>query len=353
VKLRQLAQPMIYQNFPVVREPNPFNDDRLVNGQGNIMDKKGKDTGFGKIELDLGDLSSVSPLPLIAIDLFNYNIDGNLLKDEHKKYLDCKFIPMLKKEDAHVKLSGTASKSGPADYNRQLSLERVLRVKKYLIDHGVPESKVPGPDVSAAGKDLSTSFSNDDERDRAVRITLRLGTKPRPIPLPRPRRVFFPIEPGDIFIPPGQPPLRLPPVLRPRKYRIQYVSGIGVSAGGSLTIDVFRIIDVQTNESATFNLVGAGVGLKGPSVTLPAENDLVEFECMNQSLGAFHNEPAGFATVGVGPTSLNTISFPMLGVAKVIPTGFNLGLGANVATGIMKQTSRPRPNVPGGLTPET
>jgi hypothetical protein len=316
------------------------------------MDKKGKDTGPGRVEVDLGDIDSLSPLPLIAVDLFNYNIDGNLLKDEHKAYLEQKFIPMLKKENAHVKLRGTASKSGAAAYNRQLSLERVLRVKKFLTDRGVPEAKVPGPDVSATGEDLSTSLSNEDERDRAVRMTLGLGTKPRPIPIPKPRRILFPIEPGEVTIPPGPPPLKLPPVTRPRKYKIQYLTGVGLSVGGSLTIDTFRIIDVQTNESATFNLLGAGLGLKGPSVTLPEENDPVEFECMNQSLGEFQNEPANFSTVGVGSASLNRITFPLLGVSKPISTGFNLGVGANTNVGVLKQTSKPRRHVPGG-PPET
>jgi outer membrane protein OmpA-like peptidoglycan-associated protein len=97
------------------------------------MDKSGKDTGPGKVEIDLGDIDTLSPFPLIAVDLFNYNVDGNLLKAEHKKFLDNQLIPLLKKEKAHVKLRGTASKSGGADYNRQLSLERVLRVKGYLL----------------------------------------------------------------------------------------------------------------------------------------------------------------------------------------------------------------------------
>ena len=316
------------------------------------MDKKGKDTGPGEVEIDLGDIDSLSPLPLIAVLLFNYNIDGNLLKEEHKTYLDQKFIPMLKKENAHVKLRGTASKSGAAEYNRQLSLERVLRVKKHLTDGGVPEAKVPGPDLSATGEDLSTSLSNEDQRDRAVILTLAFGTKPRPIRIPKPPWVLFPIEPGEVTIPPGLPPVTLPPVTRPRKYKIQYLTGIGLSVGGSVTIDTFRIIDVATNESATFNLVGAGLGLKGPSVTLPKENEPVEFACMNQSLGEFQNEPANFSTVGVGDASLNLITFPLLGVSKQVNTGFNLGIGANTNVGVLKQTSRPKPHVPGG-PPET
>ena len=251
--------------------------------------------------VDLGDLDHPSPLPFVSVLLFNYNIDGNLLKVEHKDYLDKKLIPLLKRNRIHVKLRGTASKSGASDYNKQLSLERVLRVKKYLISKGVPEAKVPGPDVSATGEDESKLTSDEDDRDRAVRITLGLGTKDRPIRLPKPRQVFFPIDPGDIVIPPGLPRLPLPPVTKRKKYKIQYLAGIGVSVGGSLSIDTFRIIDVEIQRRAFLCTLhqAAGVGLKGPSVTLPSEdNEPVEFECTKQSLGEFQNEPASFSQLG-------------------------------------------------------
>src|SRR5262245_50522275 len=287
------------------------------------MDKQGKNTGPGLIELDLGDLDAVTELPFVSVLLYNYNIDGNLLKEEHKKYLDDKLIPLLKKNRIHVKLRGTASKSGASDYNKQLSIERVLRVKKYLTGKGVPEAKVPGTGISATGEDESTSLSDEDDRDRAVRLTLGLGTKDRPIRLPKPGRILFPIDPSEIVIPPGLPPIPRIPDTKRKKYKIQYLAGVGVSVGASVSIDTFRIIDVETNESATCNPVGAGVGLKGPSVTLPSEdNDPVEFECTKQSLGEFQNEPASFSTVGFGPASKNLIVLPLIGVSKEIGTGF-------------------------------
>ena len=80
-----------------------------------------------------------------------------MLKQEHKELLDRDIIPFTKEHRVHVKLTGMASRSGDREYNRQLSLGRVLRVKQYLLGKGLTEAQVPGPDIRAAGEDLSTS----------------------------------------------------------------------------------------------------------------------------------------------------------------------------------------------------
>jgi hypothetical protein len=143
----------------------------------NIFERPGSPTGPGKISSRV----STSPSIVCTYDLFNFNIDGNQLKPEHTKFLDEHLVPRLKSEEVHAKLTGTTSKSGEAEYNRQLSLSRVLRVKEYLRSRGIPESKIPGPDIRAAGEDLSKSTSNEDEVDRAVQIIIATGIKPLPI----------------------------------------------------------------------------------------------------------------------------------------------------------------------------
>ena len=40
--------------------------------------------------------------------LSNYNIDGNLLKPEHKAALDRHIVPFLKENRVHAELTGTA-----------------------------------------------------------------------------------------------------------------------------------------------------------------------------------------------------------------------------------------------------
>lgn len=144
------------------------------------FDQVGKDTGPG----DGGFLITNKETPtqiVFEYILFNYNIDGNVLKKEHKELLDRDIIPFVKEHRVHVKLTGMASQSGDREYNRKLSLGRVLRVKQYLLSEGLTEAQVPGPDIRAAGEDLSTSKLSEDPMDRAVRLTIAVGIKPRPL----------------------------------------------------------------------------------------------------------------------------------------------------------------------------
>lgn len=142
------------------------------------MDKVGRNTGPGKFK---ESVIEKRPRLIARIDLYNYNVDGNLLKPEHQEYLRRKMVPLLKNAPVHVKLTGRASQSGDQEYNRTLSLERVLRVKRFLTGHGIPESKVPGTQMHAVGEDYSTSISREDEWDRGVSLTIAWGTKRFPI----------------------------------------------------------------------------------------------------------------------------------------------------------------------------
>jgi len=154
----------------------------IIEGEDNMagFDQVGKDTGPG----DGGFLITNKETPtqiVFEYILFNYNIDGNVLKKEHKELLDRDIIPFVKEHRVHVKLMGMASQSGDREYNRKLSLGRVLRVKQYLLSEGLTEAQVPGPDIRAAGEDLSTSKLSEDPMDRAVRLTIAVGIKPRPL----------------------------------------------------------------------------------------------------------------------------------------------------------------------------
>lgn len=142
-----------------------------------MYDMIGKNTGPGTILETVVRQNGI----LVIADLGNFNTDGNMLKPEHKDWLDAKLIPVLKANGWHVKLSGMASKSGDPHYNRNLSLSRVLHVKAYLSANGIPESKIPGPEIRSLGADFSTSNSKDDPDDRTVRITLAVGIRSRPI----------------------------------------------------------------------------------------------------------------------------------------------------------------------------
>jgi outer membrane protein OmpA-like peptidoglycan-associated protein len=57
------------------------------------------------------------------------------LADDFKNYLETK-------PDAHLILAGHADPRGTAEYNQALSERRVERTKRFLIEHGVPESNL-------------------------------------------------------------------------------------------------------------------------------------------------------------------------------------------------------------------
>jgi len=147
------------------------------------IDKLGKPTGPG----DGGFMVTEQDIPshvIFEFILFNYNIDGNLLKPEHKQLLDEHIVPFLKANRVHAELTGTASRTGTAAYDRQLSLERVHRVHHYLLQRGVISAKIPAADVHGIGKDKSTSKLDEDELERSVRIRIVVGYRPQQV-LPR------------------------------------------------------------------------------------------------------------------------------------------------------------------------
>jgi outer membrane protein OmpA-like peptidoglycan-associated protein len=65
------------------------------------------------------------------------------LGTDFKKYLEAK-------PDARITLEGHADHRGSAEYNQALTERRVARVKKFLIDQGVPEADI---DTKALGKE--------------------------------------------------------------------------------------------------------------------------------------------------------------------------------------------------------
>src|SRR5262249_10550734 len=161
-----------------------------------------------------------------------------------KDWLDSTLIPVLKAKRLHVKLRGTASRSGTSEYNRQLSLERVLHVKRYLISKGLTEAQVPGQDLRAAGSDLSTSTSDEDERGRArarpggPRPRAPPPPPPPPAPPSPPRPLLFPAPPGrGLRDAPGPPPPAPPAPPRPAEKVPDPVHRRGERHGGGRRLD--------------------------------------------------------------------------------------------------------------------
>ena len=231
------------------------------------FDKAGKDTGPGEGGYLIVKQQTNQKVVFDYI-LYNYNIDGNILKPEHKQLLDRDIIPFMKQHRVHAALTGTASQSGDREYNRQLSLGRILRVKKYLLEQGLKESQVPGPDIRAFGEDISTSKSNEDPFDRAVRLRITVGIKPYPI-WPE---IIVPIiitADGPRLI---DPPPKSDPTPKKEKWLIRQIFGQSLSAtfgfgGYGFSVGVgagpiqysFLIVNQKTRQMMQCTFGGAGI----------------------------------------------------------------------------------------------
>lgn len=118
------------------------------------LDKVGRPTGPGDGGFLVTD-QDVRNNVVMEFILTNFNIDGNILKSEHKDLLDQHILPFVRANKVHVELTGTASQTGAAAYDRQLSRERAARVRQYLLSKGLSNAQAPINDLHAAGKDLS------------------------------------------------------------------------------------------------------------------------------------------------------------------------------------------------------
>lgn len=268
------------------------------------MDKVGKNTGAGKIaELVVPNANGGQ----VNILLFNYNFDGNLLKPEHMDYLNRTLIPFLSQYDYHVQLRGMASRLGDRAYNQQLSLERVLRVKKYLTTRGIPESKVPGPGVSAVGEDYSTSEHDDEEMDRSVQLILLRGTKPRPVFIPQVNigEIEYIPNPTDTKVPNnngnhGTGMSGLYKQLSSR-WRLQFLADGSIDAGPSFGGAAFRLHNLENNQEVACIFSGMGAGLGTPASITMRGSEWTEFQTTQPvDFDAFYG-PAEYTTVLSGP----------------------------------------------------
>src|SRR4051794_37192724 len=78
-------------------------------------------TGRGQIEphpIRLPAGGEPGTVPIVAVRLFNFDIDDDTVKEDHRNWLKENVVTAFKKSsDSEVLLQGTSSQSGANDYN--------------------------------------------------------------------------------------------------------------------------------------------------------------------------------------------------------------------------------------------
>jgi hypothetical protein len=326
------------------------------------MDKVGKPTGPG----DGGFLVTDQDVPnsvVFEFILTNYNIDGNLLKPEHRELLDQHIVPFAKANKVHAELTGTASRTGTAAYDRELSLQRVDRVRHYLMQKGLTGAQVPVSDMRAVGKDQSTSKVDEDELDRSVLIRIVVGVRTVHV---TPHVVIPQIVPS---LPPAPFDMVLPEVIIEVDTRVPWAiqelsgSNVGASVGAGFIVGIsaqagmieyhFLLVNRRTQQMAQCRYFGAGIGESvgpsgagrsiGPGGGFSLTQGSHTWDNFNTKAGTGFDDFAGSATwneplgLGLG-TSTSAgkarLTFNGLGVTVEVSTGNAIGTpGSLLSTG--------------------
>lgn len=109
--------------------------------------------------------------------LYNFDVDGHSLKQEHMTFLDTQVIPILGKQ-GHSIVKGMTSRSGSSQHNDELSVKRAKEVVQYLNRRAssphIFVSKGVGEDVAEAAHQID---GLEDEIYRAVSLIV----SPKPI----------------------------------------------------------------------------------------------------------------------------------------------------------------------------
>jgi hypothetical protein len=217
-------------------------------------------TGEGKWEaiLDLEYAGIVEAL------LYNFDFDDfyeykfRPLKTEHKNFLKDHVIPALAKEYGYVWMRGSASRIGTADWNMELSRNRVMRVAGFLMENGIDAEKI---ETNAIGNRRAMEHALDDERDRGVFLFVypKFEFHPEPkrqIPQKKAVSTRFKIA-GLTSISKGLE-------VKAFKYLGHLIKAVGkldIVIGPTADVNFFIIWDTTNNLSCLYLYVGVGVSI--------------------------------------------------------------------------------------------
>ena len=126
-------------------------------------------TGPGKIR-NLVVPADGRPETTIASLLFNFDIDGDTLKPQHRDFLVEHVLPQLNNPAVKVSLRGESSRSGSDAHNLELSARRVKNVEKFLRGFGPIEATITTTSVGEA--DATGRGEDDKTEDETVRAVI-------------------------------------------------------------------------------------------------------------------------------------------------------------------------------------
>jgi hypothetical protein len=179
-------------------------------------------TGPGKIrELQLP--ANISATTFQAI-LFNFDIDGDALKPQHRAWLSEHVVPQLGDPQLKITLRGEASRTGSDAYNLDLSRRRVAQVVSFFQANGPVLADVSTNWVGEA--DAQGRGEADNTEDELVRAVI--------IKVERSARRFVPIVFDSVgsffgFDPGANPPwVMMPAGSAPRIMEIENAEGLSL-----------------------------------------------------------------------------------------------------------------------------
>ena len=126
-------------------------------------------TGPGKIR-DLVIPPDGGPETTIISLLYNFDIDGDIVKPQHKEWLSEHVLPQLGNRAVKVRLRGEASRSGSDAHNLELSARRVKNVERFLRGFGPIEAAISTESVGEA--DAAGRGEDDKTEDEFVRAVI-------------------------------------------------------------------------------------------------------------------------------------------------------------------------------------
>src|SRR5215813_13573192 len=97
-------------------------------GPGKIRVLKIRDGAAPPVPTTFNNVASATSIQAV---LYNFDIDGDTLKREHREWLKEHVVPQLGNPQVTIKLTGEASRTGSDDHNFDLSRRRVAQAVSF------------------------------------------------------------------------------------------------------------------------------------------------------------------------------------------------------------------------------